>query len=58
MLKNVEDGRFAGGIENLGTYKEGSCFKLITNIESWILCDSSSDSAYEYMKDIAVLKLR
>jgi len=44
-LENVVEGEYGGGVESLGAYKEGACFKLLeVTGDSWILCgEDASD---------------
>jgi len=42
-LKPVYEGEYSGGIESLGAYKEGACFKLIQkNNDAWVLCGENA----------------
>jgi len=42
-LKPVWEGEYAGGVESLGAYKEGACFKLIeVTDDSWVVCGDNA----------------
>jgi len=58
-MESVTEGEYEGGIESLGAYKEGACFKLIERSgEQWVLCGEDAEDVQDWMKTIAVLKLR
>ena len=51
------EGEYAGGVESLGAYKEGACFKLIEESEdSWVICGDDAGDVQEWMRFIAVLR--
>lgn len=52
---------YAGGIVDFGNFKEGYCFKLITNqggIFTWIVCTSTSVEKLMMMRIIKQLKIK
>jgi len=58
-MEPVEPGVYDGGVVSLGAYKEGACFKLVEQSgNSWVLCGDNTYDVEEWMRYIAVLKLR
>lgn len=48
---------FTGGIEDVGNFKEGFCFKLITlNVIDWIICNDSLAEKENWMTFISRIK--
>lgn len=59
VIKPITKGKkgFAGGLEDLGNFKEGFCFKIVlSNGEEWIMCCDSLDEKEEWMDAIVLVK--
>lgn len=48
---------YGGGLEDLGNFKEGFCFKVIqTNDDAWIMCTLNLKDKEEWMLTIFTIK--
>jgi len=47
IFKSVKG--FSGGLEDLGNFKEGFCFKVITMNQEWVMCAESLPEKENFM---------